>query len=111
MACEVSETESDAIGALEGSRSLPPVIPVVNPRQSPVTQPMESLVDSSGDTRTKQPWVDVISENRAHDRGLTVKYFAPTIVNGEVFVLIDEQDVESEMAYWENALIMFAFGR
>ncbi|XP_058784779.1 uncharacterized protein LOC131659635 [Vicia villosa] len=39
-----------------------------------------------------------------------LKYTPPTIVNGEIEVVIEEQDIKSEMEFWENALIMYEIG-
>jgi hypothetical protein len=54
--------------------------------------------------------VDIIKCNRLPSNGIAIEYTAPTIVNGEIEVIIEEQDVESEKQFWEHALIMYALG-
>ncbi|XP_058732715.1 uncharacterized protein LOC131604280 [Vicia villosa] len=55
-------------------------------------------------------WVDVLSENRNPSKGLTIQYVAPSLVDGEVEIEIEEDDVQSEILFWENALILYALG-
>ncbi|XP_058745733.1 uncharacterized protein LOC131618551 [Vicia villosa] len=58
-------------------------------------------------TKTPRPWVDVTRDNRLPQNGLNIEYTPPTIVNGELEVIINEQDIQSEIKYWENSLIMY----
>ncbi|XP_050918605.1 uncharacterized protein LOC127136042 [Lathyrus oleraceus] len=51
-------------------------------------------------------WVDVLSKNRNLEKGLAIKYVAPTLVNGEVEIEIEEDDIATEIKFWETALIM-----
>ncbi|XP_058754195.1 uncharacterized protein LOC131627366 [Vicia villosa] len=57
-----------------------------------------------------QPWVDVIKGNRTSSSGLNIEYTPPSIVNGEIEVVLEDQDVVSELKFWENALIMYVVG-
>jgi hypothetical protein len=54
--------------------------------------------------------VDIIKCNGLPSNGIAIEYTAPTIVNGEIEVIIEEQDVASEKQFWEHALIMYALG-
>lgn len=36
-----------------------------------------------------KPWVEIIQRNRDYNRGLVFEYVAPTLVNGEIEILID----------------------
>lgn len=49
--------------------------------------------------------------NRLPTNGMHIDFTAPTIVDGEIEVVIDEVDVESEMLFWESALIMYVLGK
>lgn len=37
-------------------------------------------------------------------------YIAPTVSNGEIEVEINDEDMASELQFWENALIMYVMG-
>lgn len=36
---------------------------------------------------------------------------SPTIIDGEVKVIINEYDIASEIIYWEDVLVMYALGQ
>ncbi|XP_058784060.1 uncharacterized protein LOC131658825 [Vicia villosa] len=55
-------------------------------------------------------WVDVLSENRNPSKGLSIQYVAPNVIDGEIEVAIEEDDVASEIHFWANSLILYAFG-
>ncbi|XP_058775015.1 uncharacterized protein LOC131649265 [Vicia villosa] len=55
-------------------------------------------------------WVDVISGNRQTTNGKQLQYVAPKINDGIIEVEIEEKDVESEIRFWENSLIMYVIG-
>ncbi|KAL5170000.1 hypothetical protein HKD37_11G031783 [Glycine soja] len=59
----------------------------------------------------KKLWVDVISGNRIPSNGAAIEYFAPKVVEGEIEVEIEEEDILSELKYWETTLIMYVLGR
>ncbi|XP_058760792.1 uncharacterized protein LOC131634153, partial [Vicia villosa] len=54
--------------------------------------------------------VDVIKGNRLPTNGIGLEYTPPDLVDGEVEVVIDPQDIQSEIQFWENALILYAIG-
>lgn len=77
-----------------------------------VTQ--EALMKEKQTIEEEQPkklWVDVISGNRVASNGMAIGFVAPKLVDGETVVEIGEEDVESEIKYWETAVIMYAIGR
>src|ERR1051325_3100952 len=55
-------------------------------------------------------WVDVIKGNRRTVNGKALAFVAPNIVEGKPVVKIVQEDVESEIKYWETSLIMYAIG-
>ncbi|XP_058767570.1 uncharacterized protein LOC131641282 [Vicia villosa] len=55
-------------------------------------------------------WVDVISGNRQTTNGKQLQFVAPKIKEGIVEVEIEEKDVEAEIRFWENSLIMYVIG-
>ncbi|CAK8534710.1 unnamed protein product [Lathyrus sativus] len=58
-----------------------------------------------------KPWVDVIQGNCSLNRGMTVGFVAPKIVNGDLEIKkIEQEDVTEELEFWENAIILFALG-
>ncbi|XP_058733882.1 uncharacterized protein LOC131605554 [Vicia villosa] len=62
------------------------------------------------DQRNTKPWVDIIQGNRNINRGMAIEYVPPQFVNGEEKIVIEDCDVEDEIRYWENAVIIFALG-
>ncbi|XP_058748156.1 uncharacterized protein LOC131620966 [Vicia villosa] len=73
---------------------------------SPIRVPTPQI---GGDEKPKgRLWSDVIQGNRDLKRGMEVEFIASTVVNGEDEVSIEDADVEDELHYWENALILFA---
>ncbi|XP_058749946.1 uncharacterized protein LOC131622954 [Vicia villosa] len=59
----------------------------------------------------KKLWVDIISGNRLPTNGLTIEFIPPTIVEGEMEVEIVEEDIVSEIMFWDSTLIMYALGK
>lgn len=55
-------------------------------------------------------WVDVLNENRNPKKGLVMEYVPPARVEGEFDIEIEEEDVASEIQFWENTLIMYGLG-
>ncbi|XP_058776119.1 uncharacterized protein LOC131650425 [Vicia villosa] len=55
-------------------------------------------------------WVDVISGNRQTTNGKQLQFVAPKIKEGIFEVEIEEKDVEAEIRFWENSLIMYVIG-
>lgn len=52
-------------------------------------------------------WIDVLSKNRIQVNGMDIEYVAPKLVNGEIEIEIEEEDIVSEIKFWESALIMY----
>lgn len=64
-----------------------------------------------GEEPEKQlPRVEIIKSNQVPSNRREITYTTPSIVNGEVEVSIENQDIESELQYWENALVMYGIG-
>lgn len=87
-------------------------------QESPDAEETEAIPES-GDQNLKRIedevqsprlWTDIISGNRVKSRGLAINFSAPTIVNGDIEITIDESDVESEKKFWESSLIMYVLG-
>lgn len=73
-----------------------------------VTEKKQLLVNEEG--VQSKPWVDVIQDNRNLNRGMTVDFVAPKIINGEIKIVIEEANVDEELELWEHALILFSLG-
>ena len=67
----------------------------------------DRLENTVNRTQSPRMWTDIISGNREKSRGLAISFSAPSIVNGEVEITIDETDVASEKKFWESSLIMY----
>lgn len=74
-----------------------------------IVEESETLVEGN-EEEPRKLWVDVISDNRNPAKGRPMEYVAPTLVNGEVVIKIEEEDVESELYFWKNALILCVLG-
>ena len=66
-------------------------------------------------TKAKDPpkkhWVDFISGNMVSENGMEIEFVAPSIIEGEIEMEIEETDVELEVKYWESSLIMYVIGQ
>ncbi|CAK8573409.1 unnamed protein product [Lathyrus sativus] len=71
-------------------------------------EPKQAL-EKENETQQK-PWADVIKGNRSLNHGMMMEFVAPTIVNGEVEIEIEEADVADELEFWENSIILSALG-
>ncbi|CAK8568716.1 unnamed protein product [Lathyrus sativus] len=58
----------------------------------------------------RKPWVDVINDNRNPVKGMAIEYVAPKIVNGVIEIDIEQEDIETEIQFWDNALIFYVVG-
>ncbi|XP_058746042.1 uncharacterized protein LOC131618903 [Vicia villosa] len=101
----VKETEEPATEPV----NKPDVI-VINQETSKNANDSETLKTEKENEEPRKLWVDVISGNRNPAKGRTMMYVPPTIVNGEVDIVIEEAGVESELRFWENALILYMLG-
>ncbi|CAK8561871.1 unnamed protein product [Lathyrus sativus] len=41
---------------------------------------------------------------------MQLKFIAPQIVNGEVEVVIEDEDIDSELKFWDTSLILYVLG-
>ncbi|CAK8532363.1 unnamed protein product [Lathyrus sativus] len=55
-------------------------------------------------------WADVLKDNRNPAKGRTMKFIPPQVVEGKIEVQIEEDDVSSEVKFWESSLILYAMG-
>ncbi|CAK8569173.1 unnamed protein product [Lathyrus sativus] len=55
-------------------------------------------------------WADVLKDNRNPAKGRAMKFIPPQVVDGKIEVLIEEDDVSSEVKFWESSLILYAMG-
>lgn len=55
-------------------------------------------------------WVDVLKDNRNSAKGRAMKFIAPQVVDGKIEVLIEDDDIRSEVKFWESSLILYAMG-
>ncbi|CAI8588930.1 unnamed protein product [Vicia faba] len=89
----------------------------VSEKQSETLEPIEEEErekmeeEDEDEAKPKQPWVDIVRGNCLSSNGLDLEYHAPTIVDGEMEVIIEEHDVISKRKLWENGLIMYTLGR
>lgn len=80
-------------------------------RESPYGNNVENLFEKMHvEPLGGKPWVEIIQRNKDYNRGLVVEYVAPTLVNGEIEILIDETDIEEELKLWETTMILYALG-
>ncbi|XP_058733321.1 uncharacterized protein LOC131604923 [Vicia villosa] len=77
---------------------------------NPKTEERKDLKTMKMNEETNKLWVDVISGNRHSTNGLQLQFVAPKVVEGKIEVEIEEKDVESEIRFWENSLIMYVIG-
>lgn len=45
-----------------------------------------------------------------YTNGLDIEYTTLEVADGEIEVTIEEQDIQSELKFWENSLIMYVLG-
>lgn len=85
---------------------MPTLKPIIEERSE------DDVVTEEQEKHVEQPqlWVDVIKGNRLPSNGIGLDYTAPNLVDGEVEVVIESQDVQSKIQFWENALILYAIG-
>ncbi|XP_058766287.1 uncharacterized protein LOC131639859 [Vicia villosa] len=69
--------------------------------------PKESEIDKTMKSDMKL-WVDVIRGNRQTANGKVIQFVVSAIVDGVKEVEIEIEDMESEIRYWDTALIMYA---
>ncbi|CAK8530500.1 unnamed protein product [Lathyrus sativus] len=55
-------------------------------------------------------WVDVLKDNRNPTKGRAMKFIAPQVVNGKLEVVIEDEDIISEVKFWESSLILYTMG-
>ncbi|KAL5153328.1 hypothetical protein HKD37_19G052907 [Glycine soja] len=104
LAQQVTQIEEDERSTAEN----------LNPRfgEKPTATDEETtiLMEKKIDDGQQKLWVDVVNENRNPAKGMPLKYFAPQIVNGEVEVMIEDEDIESELKFCDITLIMYVLG-
>ncbi|CAK8537114.1 unnamed protein product [Lathyrus sativus] len=68
------------------------------------------LIDAQEPKEQRKLWVDVLNDNHNPTKGVSMKYVPPSIVAGEIQITIEDEDVETELKFWENSLIMYVLG-
>ncbi|CAK8560653.1 unnamed protein product [Lathyrus sativus] len=103
------------LASLKTPEAEPSTTPTVN---EDVTN-IEKLAQATTETLTEPPqvksderklWVDVISDNRNPVKGLSMEYVAPKVINGVIEIDIEQEDIETELRFWDNALILYVVG-
>ncbi|XP_058784375.1 uncharacterized protein LOC131659164 [Vicia villosa] len=87
-------------GTKEGTEGLKAI-------EETLSSPLKKIEEMEG---PRKLWVDVLSENRNPMKRLSMQYVAPSMVNGEIEIEIVEEDIVSEVKFWEYALILYALG-
>lgn len=75
--------------------------------QSAQTDGLDTTISPETEKSAPVLWVDIIRENRTPDRGMTIAYTPPIVTGGDVVVEIQDEDIETELEFWKNALIMY----
>ncbi|KAI5435083.1 hypothetical protein KIW84_021785 [Lathyrus oleraceus] len=70
----------------------------------------EPSVEVKNNVKGAKLWVDIIRGNKDTTNGMSIIFVAPKVVDGEIEVEIENEDVESEMRFWECSLIMYVIG-
>lgn len=78
--------------------------------ENPNTEEQQDLMMKKMNVDKNKLWVDVISGDRHSTNGMQLQFVVPKIVEGKIEVEIEEEDVESEIRFWENSLIMYVIG-
>ncbi|CAK8574347.1 unnamed protein product [Lathyrus sativus] len=77
------------------------------------------LAKATTETLTESPqvksderklWVDVISDNWNPAKGLSMEYVAPKVINGVIQIDIEQEDIETELRFWDSTLILYVVG-
>ncbi|CAK8537211.1 unnamed protein product [Lathyrus sativus] len=74
------------------------------------SQHVEALMGTKEQAEQRKLWVDVLNDNRNPSKGVAMKYVPPSIVAGEIQITIEDEDVATELKFWENSLIMYVLG-
>lgn len=113
---EQMETKDRNLSELNDVEEEVPVAEAYDdPPQDHIQTRQEIITSETGDKPeiAEQPvklWTDIIRGNRETSRGMAIEFSAPTLVDGEIEVEIQEDDVESELNFWKNSLIMYVLG-
>lgn len=59
----------------------------------------DEFATNIGEEQGKKLWTNVIKGNQISANAMTINFVAPSIVEGEIEVKIDEVDVESEVRF------------
>lgn len=66
--------------------------------------PLETIIKEAKQY-TKEPktmtqrWVEIIRGNKLYYNGINLEYITTVIINGEVEVVIEEKDIQSELKF------------
>ncbi|CAK8542187.1 unnamed protein product [Lathyrus sativus] len=81
-------------------------IQAVIPKQPENGKPIHEGASEEG----RKLWVDVLKDNRNPTKGRAMKFIAPQVVNGKLEVVIENEDIISEVKFWESSLILYTMG-
>ncbi|CAK8534896.1 unnamed protein product [Lathyrus sativus] len=127
-----TQQQSELCNHLESNTSLTEegILETLDARTKPNQEEMATVTQSIDTTQPvipKQPengkpihegaseevrklWVDVLKDNRNPTKGRAMKFIAPQVVNGKVEVVIEDEDIISEVKFWESSLILYTMG-
>ncbi|XP_058733512.1 uncharacterized protein LOC131605135 [Vicia villosa] len=103
---ETTEITMPSTDSIEGNRSNNSIEKNINDDERLKTE----ANPKSSPEEPRKLWVDVISNNCKPANGMNLEFVAPSVVNGEIIVEIEKSDIESEILYWDSALIMYVLG-
>lgn len=52
----------------------------------------------------------MLTDNRNLAKGLAMEYVAPSMVNDGIEIEIEQDDIASEVQFWENPLTLYVLG-
>ncbi|XP_058761495.1 uncharacterized protein LOC131634890 [Vicia villosa] len=75
-----------------------------------VAETLKKIDSTAASKNDRKLWVDVLAENRNPAKGLSMQFVAPSVIDGGIEIEIEDDDIATEVKYWENALILYAMG-
>lgn len=103
--------QENPISSVEETQVVPEILEELEANSQKLKEDQESTGDETLELKeerkaieTAHPecklWVDVLSENRNHTKGLSIQFVAPNLIDTEVEIAIEEDDIASKIKFW-----------
>ncbi|XP_019235091.1 PREDICTED: uncharacterized protein LOC109215473 [Nicotiana attenuata] len=79
-------------------------------RKEVLTMAAEAQISNKPAEEQKKEWVNLFAGNNLASRGMSLKFIAPIVKNGEKIIELDTNEIDRETMKWQHAIVLYVMG-